>query len=63
MINLEEKSISYRMRKLYIIGRLRLQYCAILSQVNRHKDAMDEAKEGSRISHLLIEDMYQLCLF
>ena len=63
VINLEEKSIGYRMKKLYIIGKLRLQYCAILSQINRHKDAMLEAKEGARISHLLIEDTYQLCLF
>ena len=62
-INLEEKSISYRMRKIFIIGKLKLQYCAILSQINRHKEAMKEAKEGTKIGHQLVEDMYQLCHF
>jgi len=45
------------MRKLQILGKLKMQYCAILSQVHRHKDALDQAKEGVRISHLLINDM------
>ena len=62
-INLEEKSISYRMKKIFIIGKLKLQYCAILSQINRHKDAMKEAREGTKIGHQLIEDMYELCHF
>jgi hypothetical protein len=40
-IRLEEKSISNRMRKLCIISRLRMQFCAILSQIHRHKDALE----------------------
>ncbi len=51
------------MRKLQIMGKLKMQYCAILSQVHRHKDALDQAKEGVKISHLLINDMKQLCEF
>lgn len=61
--NLQEKSISNRMRKLQILGKLKMQYCAILSQVHRHKDALYQAKEGVKISHLLINDMKQLCEF
>ena len=39
-INLKEKSISNRMRKLVIIARLQMQFCAILSQIHKHKDAL-----------------------
>lgn len=63
MLNLEEKSISNRMRKVFIIGKLKLQYCAILSQIHRHKDALDQAREGVKISHQLLIDMHELCVF
>lgn len=62
-IRLEEKSISNRMRKLVIISRLRMQFCAILSQIHRHKDALEQAREGVRLSHHLINDLKELCLF
>ena len=39
--NLEERSISNRMRKLVIISKLKMQFCAILSQIHRHKDALE----------------------
>lgn len=61
--SLEERSISNRMRKLQLICKLKLQYCAILSQVHRHKDALDQSKEGVRISHHLVNDLRQLCDF
>lgn len=61
--NLQEKSISNRMKKMQIMGKLKMQYCAILSQVHRHKDALDQAKEGVRISHLLINDLKHLAEF
>lgn len=63
LINLEEKSISYRMRKIFIIGKLKLQYCAILSQIHRHKDALEQAREGVKVCHQMVNDMYQLCQF
>ena len=62
-LNLEERSISNRMRKLVIISRLKMQFCAILSQIHRHKDALEQAREGVRLGHLLINDLRELCLF
>jgi len=62
-INLEEKSISNRMRKLVIISRLQMQFCAILSQIHKHKDALYQAKEAVKLNHLLINDLRELCLF
>jgi tetratricopeptide (TPR) repeat protein len=63
LINLEEKSISYRMRKLFLIGQLKLQYCASLSQIHRHKDALEQAHEGVKVCHQMMNDMHQLALF
>lgn len=63
LINLEEKSISYRMRKIFILGKLKLQYCAILSQIHRHKDALEQAREGVKVCHHMVNDMHQLCQF
>jgi hypothetical protein len=63
LINLDERSISYRMRKLFMVGKLKLQYCAILSQVHRHKDALDQAHEGVKVAHQMLTDMHQLALF
>jgi hypothetical protein len=63
LLNLEEKSISNRMRKVFIIGKLKLQYCAILSQIHKHKDALDQAREGVKVCHHMINDMHQLCQF
>lgn len=62
-LNLEERSISNRMRKLVIITRLKMQFCAILSQIHRHKDALEQAREGVRLGHLLINDLRELCMF
>ena len=61
--NVKEKSISNRMKKLQILCKLKMQYCAILSQVHRHKDALYHAKESVKLSHLLINDLKQLCEF
>jgi len=51
------------MRKLSIVSRLRMQFCAILSQIHRHKDALSQAKESVKLSHLVINDLRELCLF
>jgi len=40
-LDLSEQSISNRMKKLVIITRLKMQFCAILSQIHRHKDALE----------------------
>lgn len=46
-----------------MLTKLKLQYCAILSQVHRHKDALDQSKEGVRIAHHVVNDLRQLCEF
>lgn len=51
------------MRKLNIISRLQMQFCAILSQIHRHKDALDQAKESVKLNHLLLNDLMELCRF
>ena len=50
------------MRKLAVLGRLQMQFCAILSQIHRHTDALKQAKESVRLCHLLINDMRDLCI-
>lgn len=62
-INLEERKISHRMRNLAIISRLQMQFCAILSQIHRHKDALEQARDAVRINHLLINDLRELSQF
>lgn len=40
-----------------------MQFCAILSQIHKHKDALTQAKEAVKLNHLLINDLRELCLF
>ena len=40
-----------------------MQFCAILSQIHRHKDALDQAKEAVKLNHLLLNDLRELCSF
>ena len=63
LINLDDMSISNRMKKLVIISKLKMQFCAILSQIHRHKDALEQARESVRLNHLLINDLRELCVF
>ena len=51
------------MKKLQILCKLKMQYCAILSQIHKHKDALLQARESVKLSHLLIHDLKQLCEF
>lgn len=51
------------MKKLQILCKLKMQYCAILSQIHKHKDAFLQARESVKLSHLLINDLKQLCEF
>lgn len=46
-----------------MLCKLRMQYCAILSQIHKHKEALEQARESVRISHQLINDLKQLCSF
>jgi len=42
---------------------LRLQFCAILSQLHRHKEALEQAQEGIKLSHLIIRDTISVCRY
>lgn len=59
--SLIEQSIAQRMKKLRIECKLRMQLCAILSQLHRHCDALEQAKGAVRLSHQLIKDLNALC--
>ena len=50
------------MRRLAVLAKIQMQFCAILSQIHRHKDALRQAKESVRLGHLLINDMRELCI-
>lgn len=43
--------------------QLKLQLCAILSQTQKHTEAMDHAKTSVRLAHQILRDMYDLCVF
>lgn len=51
------------MKKMLILNKLKMQYCAILSQIHRHKDALNQSKESVKLAHLLINDLKSLCEF
>lgn len=51
------QSFANRVHKLKIEARMRLQFCAILSQLHRHKEAFEQAQEGIKLSHLIIRDI------
>mmetsp|Transcript_3324 Transcript_3324/g.6891 ORF Transcript_3324/g.6891 Transcript_3324/m.6891 type:complete len:573 (-) Transcript_3324:20-1738(-) len=42
--------------------RLRLQLCAILSQLNKHEVALSHAQEAARLSQLVVKETITLCL-
>jgi hypothetical protein len=42
-------------------AKLRLQFCAILSQLHRHKEAFEQAQEGIKLAHLIIRDTISVC--
>lgn len=51
------------MRQSHMLCQLKLQLCAILSQTQKHSEAMDNAKWSVRLSHQILRDMYDLCVF
>jgi hypothetical protein len=59
----KSQSLAMRIFKLKIEAKLRLQFCAILSQLHRHKEAMEQAQEGIKLTHLIVRDKISLCQF
>jgi len=52
-----------RIHKLKMEAKLRLQFCAILSQLHRHKEAFEQAQEGIKLAHLIIRDVISVCRY
>ena len=52
-----------RLSKLKLEAKVRLQFCAILSQLHRHKEALEQAQEGIKIAHLVVRDTIAVCRF
>jgi len=61
--SLKDKSVSARIHKLKFECRLRLQLCAIYSQLHRHKDAYEQAQQGVRLAHVVVRDQLAVCHF
>ena len=59
--SLKNQSFGMRLYKLRMEAKLRLQFCAILSQLHRHKEALEQAQEGIKIAHLIIRDSIAVC--
>jgi len=58
-----EHSISERMTYLKRECKFRMQLCAINSQLQSHKEALEQALYSVSIVHQLIKDLYELCVF
>lgn len=42
---------------------MRMQLCALFSQLHQHKDALHQALTAVKLTHLLLKDMYSLADF
>lgn len=59
----KDVSISQRLKQMHMQCQLKLQLCAILSQTQKHTEAMENAKMAVRLAHQILRDMYDLCVF
>ncbi len=62
-IDLRNKSIAMRLIKLKLECKVRMQLCAILSQLHRHKEALDQAYESAKICNIVVSDQVAICEF
>ena len=51
------------MKQMHMQCQLKLQLCAILSQTQKHTEAMENAKASVRLAHQILRDKYDLCVF
>ncbi|CAI2377629.1 unnamed protein product [Moneuplotes crassus] len=58
-----ENTISERMWILKNECKLRMQLCAILSQIHKHKEALVQAQRSVKLIHHLFKDLYDLCVY
>lgn len=40
-----------------------MQLCALLSQLHKHKEALNQAWNSVKLVHLLIKDLKSLCIY
>ena len=40
-----------------------MQLCALFSQLHEHIEALDQAKQSVKLTHLMIKDLHSLCDF
>ena len=52
-------SVGNKIKTGKYLGKLHLQYCAILSQQNRHEEALQHAKYAAKYMHLLMNDLIE----
>jgi hypothetical protein len=45
-----------RLLKLKLECKVRMQLCAILSQLHRHKEALDQAYESAKLCNAIVND-------
>ncbi len=60
-LNLSDKSIAMRLIRLKLECKVRMQHCAILSQLHRHKDALNQAYESAKICNVIAADQVAIC--
>ena len=55
-------SPSWKQKLLDMELLMRVQLCALLSQINRHQEALFHGQIDVRICHFLIDDLVAFCL-
>lgn len=61
--SLKDHSIAKRMKFMQQEARIRIQLCALFSQLHNHKEALEQAKMSTRLVHGLVKDLLALCDF
>lgn len=61
--SLTDQSIAKRMKLMQQEAKIRIQLCALFSQLHQHKDALEQAKNSTKLVHRLSRDLLSLCEF
>ncbi len=60
-LSLKDNSIAMRLVKLKLEAKVRMQLCAILSQLHRHKEALGQAYESAKLCNIIVQDQAAIC--
>ena len=58
--SLRDQTIARRIKLMQQEARIRIQLCALFSQLHQHKDALEQAKLSTKLIHWLIKDLHSL---